>query len=53
MPDATDFNKFQMAFRKDQGHNILQYEKQTRLINSLLYAEHLPKILGIYREFAE
>ena len=38
--------------------NLRATEKQTRLINSLSYttanfAEHLPKILGIYREFAE
>ena len=43
---------------KDRGLNILQIEKQTRLINSLLHetanlAEYLSKILGIYREFAE
>ena len=43
---------------EDLGLNILLYEKQSRLINSLLYAtanfaEHLPKILGIYRKFAE
>ena len=41
---------------KHQGLNILQLEKQTRLINSLLYAtimptENLPKIFGLYRDF--
>ena len=46
------------SVRKDRGLNILQYEKRTRLIISLLYAtayfaDNLPNILGIYRKFAE
>ena len=50
--------KLAKSMRKDHGLNILQNEKQTRLINSLLYAtanfvEHLLKILGIYLESAD
>ena len=41
------------SVRKDRDLNILPYEKQTRLIGSLLYAtistENLPTIFGIYQ----
>ena len=43
--------EFARSVRKDRGFNILQYEKQTRLMNCLLYAtsnftEHLPIIFA-------
>ena len=49
--------KFARSVHKDRGLNVLHYEKQTRLMDSLSYAtatstENLLKIFGIYREFS-
>ena len=47
-----------MSVGKDRRLNILEYVKQTRLMNSLLcatvnFADNLLKIFGIYQEFAK
>ena len=56
--DLAVWTELARPVRKDRGLNILQYEKQTRLIDSLVYvranfSDNPPNILEIYQQFAE
>ena len=52
---STDRVKYARSVRKDRGLNILQYEKQTRMINSLLYAtaNFTNNLQRIFRRYSE